>query len=109
MPNKTFKNRSVGIGLMIAGTPMVAINWYLIQYQNQYYPKLLMAGIIVFFIGLGFTLFPGTKIEIDGKQNYLKTLMKETPLYVKLIWTLFLMVGVVAAILFFSIFKLKIA
>lgn len=99
----------LGIGLLLVGIVFVAINWYLFHYQNQYMPKLLISGIVIFFLGLGFTIFPFAQFEEIDTKTYLKHSLKEAPLLIKLIWLCFLALGVVAAIMVMNYYHLKIA
>ena len=106
---KAPKKYGLGIGLLIVGVVFVAINWYLYHYQNQYMPKLLISGIVIFFLGVGFTIFPGTYSEEIDSKNHLRYLWEDTPLKIKLIWLLFLMAGIVAAVMIMDHYHLKVA
>ena len=108
MQRKAPKKYGLGIGLLIVGVLFVAGNWYLFNYQNYYFPKLLISGIVILFIGLGFTLFPGAHSnEVDSRQ-FFKYKFKNTPWVVKLIWLGFLAMGVVAVFLVIDHYHLKV-
>ncbi len=105
---KAPKKYGLGIGLLVVGIIFVAANWYLYQYQNYYFPKFLIVGIITFFLGIAFTLFPGAHAgELDSWQ-YLKYKFKNTPVLIKLIWLAFLALSVVAVFLVIDHYHLKI-
>jgi hypothetical protein len=97
----------LGIGLLLVGIVFVAINWYLFHYQNQYMPKLLVSGTVIFFLGLGFTIFPGAEIDETNSRSYLKNKLKETSWLIKLIWILFLLAGVLATVMIMDHYHLN--
>lgn len=105
---KPKSNRAFGIGLAIVGLLFVGINIYLIEFQNQYFPKLICIGLIVFSLGLGLTIFPGGYVNlIEEKANFWKLKWKRSTVLDKIMWLLFIIGGVALCFLFFDYYNLS--
>ena len=105
---KTKSNRVIGIGLAIVGLLFVGINIYLIEYQNQYFPKLLCVGSVAFSLGIGLTIFPGGYVDMSvEKSDYWKLKWKRTALAHKLMWLLFSLAGGALCYFFFNYYGLS--
>jgi len=51
--------RVFGAVLLVAGTICILMNLYLLHFNNKYMPKALYLGMLFFFCGVAFFLFPG--------------------------------------------------
>lgn len=104
-----FKNSkyAFGIGLFFTGICFTLINYFAIVYSNYYFPKLLIMGIVVAFMGLGFMLFPGPKNDPSDPDKFFKALWKNSRWLDKLMWILFTAAGAAAAVFVMIHFKLE--
>jgi hypothetical protein len=99
---------ALGIGLLITGIVLAGINYFSITFENYYFPKLLLTGIIVAFLGLGFILFPG-RAPLEGEAGqYLKNIWKESTAFQKSMWILFTLAGAIIGIWVFVYFDLNV-
>jgi hypothetical protein len=98
---------AVGIGMLILGIVFVAINYFTITYEQMYLPKLLLAGCIIGFMGLGLILFPGPATDLKDSSGYWKKLWKESPVLNRVMWIVFTLAGVAVGLWTFSHFGLS--
>lgn len=99
---------ALGIGLLITGIVLAGMNYFFIVYENFYFPKLLLTGIIVTFLGLGFLLFPGRAPQEGESGQYLKNIWKESSGFQKFMWILFTLAGAAIGIWVFVYFDLNV-
>lgn len=99
---------ALGIGLLITGIVLAGINYFSITIENYYFPKLLLSGIIIAFMGLGFILFPGRAVQEGEAGQYLKHIWKESSGFQKFMWILFTLAGAAVGIWVFSYFDLNV-
>jgi hypothetical protein len=98
-----FKNSkyAVGVGMLILGIVFVAINYFTIQYESMYLPKLLLAGCIITFMGLGLIIFPGPAVDPSDSSGYWKRLWRESKVLNRSMWVIFTLAGVAVGIWIF--------
>ncbi len=99
---------AIGIGLFFTGLVLAGINYFSITLENYYFPKLLLTGIIVAFMGLGFIIFPGRAPQEGEAGQYLKHIWKESSGFQKFMWILFTLAGAAVGIWVFVYFDLNI-
>lgn len=76
-----------GAIILIAGAAIVGINFVTLLSADRYYPKLLIAGIAMFFLGPVFMIFPGKPVAAKpATKDMAKVLMANAPIGHKIAW-----------------------
>ena len=99
MAPKPPRSRTMGYALGFCGLAFVLINYITLMSSDTYFPKLLLTGIILFFLGLGMVFFPPYAANMNDQSTYFKEVFQKTPMINKLMWLVFIGLGVVAIVL----------
>jgi hypothetical protein len=106
---QNIQNTQLGIGLLIHRNWCLAGMNYFFNCSMKiiYFPKFLLTGIVVAFMGLGFILFPGRAPQEGEAGQYLKHIWKESSGFQKFMWILFTLAGAAVGIWVFVYFDLN--
>ena len=97
---------ALGIGFLALGIVFVLVNYLAITWEDMYFPKLLMAGILLTVLGIGFLLFPGVDADVSNSKGYFKRLWKGSPVLHRIMWIVFTLGGIALSIWVMVYFEL---
>lgn len=97
-----------GIGMLIGGAVIVAINVIILLVSEHYLPKLLFVGLVLFLSSPIFMIFPGRPVaQKPEKKDMGKALWRNSSGFHKAMWITWSAVAAVATFFLMDFFGLS--